>query len=50
MDTEKFKKLGIAIRYDAKKGPAPGRPYPLLAFCYCKSGYIRLARIAKKHA
>ena len=47
MDTEK---LGIAIRYDAKKGPDPGRPFPLLAFCYCQSGYIRLARLAKKPA
>jgi hypothetical protein len=39
----KTEKLGIAIRHDGKNEIADGRPFPLLAFAYCGSGFIRLS-------
>jgi hypothetical protein len=39
----KKERLGIAIRRDKKNGTADGRPFPLLAFAYCGSGFIRLS-------
>ncbi|MBU2490439.1 MAG: hypothetical protein KKA60_13710 [Proteobacteria bacterium] len=43
-----MKKLGILINSNERDGEQSAPSYPLLAFSYYRSGYIRLAGMERK--